>query len=174
MIKYFYYLIIAFILVYIQQSIVTAFSLLLNLNLLLVALIFITIIFGYNVGFIFAIYLGFLINLFSFLPFGSFIIIYLLILTIVNFLYKHVLINLSFYTSLILILIATCLYTIIISLYNLLLYFFKVTSIYMELDRTFFQNLGEQLIWNLLLMAVIFLIAKTSLKKLNLAFLLKK
>ncbi len=174
MIKYLYYFLISLALVFIAQSILPALTPFSNLNLLLVTLVFITIIFGFNLGFIFAVLIGFLINIYSYLPLGTLIIVYLLVLLAVNFLYKNVLINFSFYTNLILILVATFLYSLLVYILNLLFNFLGFVKLYINLDWIFLANLGWQLLSNLILMMALYFIAKFTIKKLNLAFLIKK
>ncbi|HDQ23007.1 MAG TPA: hypothetical protein ENN28_03495 [Candidatus Uhrbacteria bacterium] len=174
MIKYIYYLLISLFLVFIAQSVLSPLGILSNLNLLLVVLVFITVIFGFNLGFIFAVLIGFLANIYSFLPLGSLIISYLAIIAVINFFYKNVFINFSFYTILILILIATFLNFFIIYLLNLFFYFLGVVSLYVIVDKIFLLNLLWQFLLNLLFITILYFIAKFTIKKLNLAFLIKK
>ncbi|MBD3359911.1 MAG: hypothetical protein GF365_04370 [Candidatus Buchananbacteria bacterium] len=173
MIKYLYYLFLSFFLVLIQQSVLSAFGVLSDLNLLLVFLIFVTIIWGFNLGFIFAIFIGLFLSVYSFLPIGSFIVIFLLVLLLVNFLYKNIFINLSFNTSLILISLSTLFYFIFIVLFSFLFYLFNLSNIYITMDRLLLDSFVKQIILNLSLMALIFIIAKITYKRLNLAFLIK-
>ncbi len=173
MIKYLYYLFLSFFLVLIQQSFLSALGILSDLNLLLVFLIFVTITWGFNLGFIFAIFIGLFLSIYSFLPIGSFIAIFLLVLLSVNFLYKNVFINLSFNTSLILVSLSTLFYFIFIVLFSFLFYLFNLSNIYITMDRLLLDSFVRQIILNLSLMALIFIIAKITYKRLNLAFLIK-
>jgi len=174
MIKYFYYFIISLFLVLLQQGVLANLSFFSNLNLLLVVLVFITIVSGFNLGFIFAVFIGIFVYFFSFLPFGTFIIIYLIILVLIDFLYKQVLINFSFYTSLILIVLATILYNLLIALFSYFYFWAGIISLNINLDKIFLFNSLWQAVSNAFLMAVIFIIAKITIKKLNLMFLFKK
>ena len=174
MTKYIIILIITFLLVILTQAIFSSFNILLPLNLFLVLLVFITMIFGFNWGFVMSIFIGLCLNLFSALPFGTIIIIYLIVVTVVSFLYKNVFINLSLYTSLLLTFLATLLYQFLILLFNFILYLINLTSIYIIFDRMFWLNLAQQVIFNLIVMTVIFILAKATSQRLNLAFLVKK
>jgi cell shape-determining protein MreD len=174
MINYLYYSILSFGLVLIQQSVLSALGVFSDLNLLLVFLVFVTIIWGFNLGFIFAVFIGLFLSIYSFLPLGSFIIIFLLVILLINFLYKNIFINLSFNTSLILILLSTFFYFIFIVLFSFLFYFLNLSEMYLPFDRLLLDSFIRQIILNLSLMALIFIIAKFSYKRLNLAFLIKK
>jgi len=174
MIKYLYYFLISLTLVFIAQSILPVLGPLSNLNLLLVVLVFITIIFGINLGFIFAVLIGFWANIYSYLPLGTLIIVYLAVIWVVNFLYKNVFINFSFYTNLLLILIATFLHGLIIYLLNLLFYFSGVSALYIILDKVFLVDFIWQIFLNIILIIILYFIAKFTIKKLNLGFLIKK
>jgi len=174
MLKYLYYILASIILVFLQQTILPNLGFLNNLNVILVSLVFITIISGFNIGFIFAMLLGLLFNIYSFLPLGTFIIIYLIICLIVNFLYKNVFINFSFLTNLILIIIATFLYSIFVSLSAYLFYLMNLSRIFIVLDQALAINFIMQLLLNSLLISLIFILAKLTIKKLNLVFLIKK
>ncbi|MFA5188815.1 MAG: hypothetical protein WC460_05635 [Patescibacteria group bacterium] len=174
MIKYLYYIFISLFLVFIQQSILMVFGYTANLNILLVFLVFITIISGFNLGFIFSVIIGLIAGLYSYLPFGSLIIIFLLIISLVNFLYKHVLINFSYLTNIILIVMATFLYNCLLVLINYLAYLLGMIRIYISVDSIFLINFLWQNILNVALISLIFVIAKLTIKKLNLVFLIKK
>jgi len=174
MINYIYYFIIAFLLVLATQSILTSSEFLMNFNFLLVVIVFITIIFGFNLGFIWAIFIGLFMSIYSYMPIGSYILIFLLIVFIIDFLYKNVLTNFSLYSSLILMIVATLIFNFVLVLLNYLLYFFGLISLYIVLDSSYWQSFIWQLILNIVIMTIIFLLSKATIKKLNLAFLIKK
>jgi cell shape-determining protein MreD len=174
MIKYFYYLIISFCLVFIVQSFFSALGFLSNLNVLLVFIAFILIVWGFNLSFVFAIFIGLFLNIYSYLPFGTFILIYLLILFCVNFLYKNIFINFSLVTSLILIILSTICYEFLLLILNFIFYLVDLVNIYIILDKAFFFNLLWQIALNSLLMAFIFILGQVTTKKLNLTFLIKR
>jgi len=174
MLKYLYYFLISIVLVFLQQNILPNLGFLNNLNFLLVILVFITIISGFDLGFIFALIVGFIYNIFSFLPLGTFIIIYLVILILVNFLYKNVLINFSFLTNFILIIMATLLYNFLLPFVTYIFYALNIIKLYIVIDNDYIINFLKAIILNSLLISFIFIIAKLTIQKLNLVFLIKK
>jgi cell shape-determining protein MreD len=174
MIKYLYYIILSLFLVLIAYSLLPVSGSLSNLNIILVFLVITTIIFGFNQGFIFAVIIGFLMNYYSFFPFGTFILIFLLIIWLVDFLYKHVLINFSIYSNIILIIVSTLLYSFFIILFNYIFYLLGLIKFYILLDKIFLSSLFWQLGLNMLLMIILFFLAKITIKRLNIVFLLKK
>jgi cell shape-determining protein MreD len=173
MIKYLYIFFIAIFIIFLQQSILSASDLFGNLNALLILLVFMTIVFGFNYGFIWSVLVGLLLSFYSILPFGLFILVYLLVLLVVNILYRQIFTNLSFYTSLILMVIATIIYNLILLISTYLFYQLNVMSVFLIIDYDFLNKFVSQIILNLLAMALIFTIAKFTYKKLNLAFIAK-
>jgi hypothetical protein len=174
MIRYLSLGIFSCFLLFLEQSIFTTSMWLINLNLILVFLVFIDIVWGFNWAFAFTVFAGIGLDVFSYLPFSTIVIILLVILFIVDLLYRHVFINFSFFSALILIFIATMLYIIMIYLGNILFFLIGWRNIYIEIDYIFEQKIFWQLLLNLLFMSVIFLFAKTLFKKLNLVFLTKR
>ncbi len=174
MLKYFYYFVISLVLVLLVQSLFSSLGIFSNLNLLLIFMIFVLIVWGFNIAFIYALFIGLFLNIYSYMPLGTFIIIYLIILFGANFLYKNVFINFSLFTSLILIILATLLYQILYVIFNFLFYLIGLVAIYTPLDKIFLSNLIWQLALNSILIALIFIFGQVTSKKLNLAFLIKR
>jgi len=174
MLKYLYYFLISFILVLLSHSILSAFGTGVKFDIILVILVFITIVWGFNLGFIFAIFIGILLGIYSYLPLGSFVLIYLIIVALVNFLHKNVLINFSLITSIILIILSVFLYNILLYFFNLILYLLNVVNIYIVMDNNYWFNIAGQILFNSLLMIFIFIIGKATFKRLNLVFLIKR
>ncbi|MCX6745815.1 MAG: hypothetical protein NTX00_02225 [Candidatus Parcubacteria bacterium] len=174
MLKYIFFILISLILVFIQISFFGALPILANLNILLVFLIFINIVFGFDTGFIFALLIGFFLNLYSFLPWGTFIVIFLAIIWLLDFLYKNVFINFSIYSNLIMVIIGTILYVFSILLAYFIFYLMGLIKIYIVIDKLFWQSFSYQIILNLVLMSGLFYLAKLTIKRLNIVFLFKK
>lgn len=174
MIRYLYFFIISLVLVLIVQSIFPALGIFSNLNILLIFIIFVLIVWGFNVSFFFALFIGLFLNIYSYLPLGTFILIYLIILMGANFLYKNIFINFSLFTSLILIILATIVYEFLLITFSFIFYIIGLNMIYLSLDKIFISNLIWQLILNAGLMSLIFIFGQISTKKLNLAFLIKR
>ena len=174
MLKYIFHFFVAFILTMIQQSFITGLADFSSLNILLVFLIFVTIVWGFNLGFIYAIYIGILINIYSFLPIGTYVVIYMLLIIIIDYLYKNLLINFSLITNLLLTILATLIYSLLSVFAAYFFYYLNVINIYIDFDKQYFDALWSQLILNIILMCIIYLAAKSTIKKFNLAFLIKK
>ncbi|MDD5341498.1 MAG: hypothetical protein PHC97_03650 [Patescibacteria group bacterium] len=172
--KYFYYFIISFLAALFAQTLMPNLGFFANMNVLLVFVIFLLIVWGFNLSFIFAAFIGLFLNIYSYLPFGSFILIYLLILLGANFLYKNVFINFSLFTSLILIVLSSVSYGFLLIFLNFIFYKLNLTMIYISLDKFFFYDLFWQIILNSLLMAFVFILGQFTTRKLNLAFLIKR
>lgn len=174
MIKYLYYLAASIFLVFLSQSILSAIIPPENLNILIVFLVFVTFVWGINFGFIFAVFIGFMLNLYSYLPLGTYIVIYLILIVMVEYLHKQIFINFTFATNIILILLSTALYNILLVFLNFIFYMLDLTRIYISLDRQFFSNLFWQIVYNLCLISLVFVFARAIFKKLNLAILIKR
>src|SRR4030042_6159880 len=174
MIKYLAFIVLSLLVVLISISLIPVLGFFSNLNIILVFLVITTIIFGFNHGFLFAVIIGFFMNFYSFFPFGTYIIIFLLIIWLVDFLYKHVLINFSIFSNMILIIIGTLVYSFFIILFNYIFYLLGLIKFYIFFDRFFLLSLIWQLGLNLLLIMILFFLAKLTIKRLNIVFLLKK
>jgi cell shape-determining protein MreD len=174
MIKYLYYFIISLVLVLLVQSFFPNLGIFSNINVLLIFLIFVLIVWGFNAAFVYALFIGLFLNIYSYMPLGSFIVIYLIILLGANFLYKNVFINFSLFTSLILIILSTLLFQILFITINFISYLLGLVNIYTPLDKIFLSNLIWQLVINSILIALIFIFGQVTTKKLNLAFLIKR
>src|SRR4030042_1127695 len=174
MIKYLYLLIIAFILVFLDLTALAVFLPAQMINILLVMLVFITFIWGFNYGFFFSVAIGFFLGLFTYLPFFTYILIYLMITLIIDYLHKQIFINFTFFTNLFLMIIATFLYTIFWILSNLCFYMLGFSRIYISLDKFFLYEFFWQIILNSILISIMFIFARAIFKKLNLAFLIQR
>ena len=127
-----------------------------NLNLVLVALIFIL---GFS-NFAFAVWwavgLGFLLEVFSFLPFGAYLFSLSFTLMIANFLLNYFFTHRSLYSFLALTGLATVIYEIIISFYVLI--FMEINSAGMSRANNFWLFMLEQIGLNFLLALIIYYI----------------
>ncbi|MCX6745204.1 MAG: hypothetical protein NTX82_06820 [Candidatus Parcubacteria bacterium] len=174
MLKYFYCFFLSLVLVFLSQSVFIAFIPPERLNLLVVFLVFITFVSGLNWGFAFALFIGLLANFYSYLPFPSYIIIYLIIIFMVDYLHRQIFINFTFATNLILIILSTVAFSLLLTIINLIFYFLGISRIYIGLDWVWLANFIWQIINNLILMSLIFVLAKAIFKKLNLTILVKR
>jgi hypothetical protein len=174
MIKYFYYLLISLGLVFLSQSVFSAILPAENFNILAVFLVFVTFVWGLDLGFIFAVLLGLITNYYSYLPLGTYILIYLALVFMVDYLHQQIFINFTFFTNIILILLSTLLYNALLVSLNFILYLIGAIRVFIRLDALFYTNLFYQIIFNFILVSLVFVFAKAIFKKLNLAILVKR
>ncbi|MFH1412653.1 MAG: hypothetical protein ABIG10_01325 [bacterium] len=104
-------LLLIFLMVIIQQAFIHALPLGFNyLNLVLITLVFILILFNLNLSLMWWLASAWLLDLFSFYPFGSHLLVFGIILLIIYWLLINFFTNRSLYSFLILIIIATIMY----------------------------------------------------------------
>ena len=140
-----------------------------NLNLALVVLIFILGFSGFNFAAIWTIGVGFLLEVFSFLPFGTYLISLSLTIIIANFLLTYSFTNRSLYSFLALTCLATVIYELIINFFVLI--FVETNSIALIMAGGFWLSLLEQVGLNLLFTFIIYYIIYFLGRNLNPAFL---
>ncbi|MFH0956017.1 MAG: hypothetical protein V1801_02280 [Candidatus Falkowbacteria bacterium] len=141
-----------------------------NINLVLVALIFIL---GFS-NFYFAAWwtvgIGFLLEIFSFLPFGIYLFSLSLTIIIANWLLNYFFTNRSLYSFLALTGFATVIYELIISFFVLI--FIKINSFASLADSNFWFSMLEQIGLNLLFAFIIYYIIYFLGKNLKPVFLI--
>lgn len=140
-----------------------------NLNLALVVLIFILGFSSFNFTASWAVGLGFLLEIFSFLPFGAYLISLSLTIIIANWLLNYFFTNRSLYSFLALIALATVIYELIINVFILI--FVETNSAASIMAGDFWFSLIEQIGLNLLFTFIIYYIIYFLGKNLNPAFL---
>lgn len=143
-----------------------------NLNLALVILIFILGFSSFNFAAWWAVGLGFLLEIFSFLPFGAYLISLSLTIIIANWLLNYFFTNRSLYSFLALIAIATVIYELIINFFVLI--FVETNSAASIMAGNFWFSILEQIGLNLLFTFIIYYIIYFLGRNLNPAFLVKK
>ncbi len=135
-----------------------------------VILTFILFIFDYKLALFWGIGIGFLLDIFSTLPFGSHLIILFLIVLFLYLLTKHLITKRSFLSILILTLMATF-------LYDILLYFIKLLIRSNGLNKIIIINLNTifvQLVSNSILIFLLFIITLYFTRRLNTDLIVRK
>ena len=143
-----------------------------NLNLTLVILIFILGFSGFDFAAIWAVGLGFLLEVFSFLPFGSYLFGLSLTIIISNFLLNHFFTNRSLYSFLALTGIATIIYGLVINFF--VLFFVETNLSALITDGNFWISILEQIGLNLLSAFIIYYIIYFLGRNFKPVFLVKK
>jgi rod shape-determining protein MreD len=144
-----------------------------NLNLVLVVLIFILSLYSLESALWQAAGMGLILDIFSFLPFGVFLISLFLSCLAANFLLVNFFTNRSFYSFLALAAITSFFYGFI---FNLINYFFQLDfseKIFFIFNSSFWKELAYQTAFNLIAVIIIFYMVNFLSKKLKPAFLEK-
>ncbi|MBI2459427.1 MAG: hypothetical protein HYV53_02650 [Parcubacteria group bacterium] len=150
-------IILIIVLAVVQISLISALpGLAGNLNLVLVALIFILGFSSLDFAAWWTIGLGFLLEIFSFLPFGAYLISLSLTLMIANFLLNYFFTNRSLYSFLALTGLATVIYELIINFFVLI--FMEINLPAALTAGNFWFSKLEQIGLNLLLAVIIYYI----------------
>jgi len=137
-----------------------------NLNLALVILIFILGFSNFDFAVVWTIGFGFLLEIFSFLPFGTYIFSLSLTIVITNFLLTYFFTNRSLYSFLALTGLATVIYQLIINFFI----FIEMNSAAV-MEGNFWSSILEQIGFNLIFTFIIYYIIYFLGKNLNQAFL---
>lgn len=165
-----FFILILFLL---QASFLSGLPVLNNLNLILIILIFILSLKGVEFAFGWLLAIGFLLDIFSFLPFGMHLFSLFLTISLINFLVINFFTNRSLFSYLALVTCATILYEIfsrgMIYLFNL--FYYKEAALVFNLN--FFKAELYQLFSNLIFTIIIFYIVNFLYIKLKPVFLFK-
>lgn len=144
-----------------------------NLNVILTTIVFITIILNYRLGLYSAVLAGIVLDLYSVNGLGPVIITLLVVVLSLNFLFNNFFTNRSFYSLLVLGFIGTVIYDVVLLFLKYIFYSLKINGLIPNLDRFWFYNFSWQIILNLVLISLIFLIFNALSKKLKSVFLVR-
>lgn len=143
-----------------------------NLNLVLVILIFILGFSSFDFAVWWAVGISFLLETFSFLPFGAYLFSLSLTIIIANWLLNYFFTNRSLYSFLALAGLATIIYELIINFFVLV--FVEINLSTSMVDGNFWFSMLEQIGLNLLFTFIIYYIIYFLGKNLKPVFLIKK
>jgi hypothetical protein len=127
-----------------------------NINLIIIALVFILGLGGFNLAFWWAIGAGFLTDIFSFMPFGINLFCLLAALFIVNFFLANFFTNRSLYSFLVLNLLYTLIFRFFLILLNYAVDYFAKRGFAIHYNLNFFVNELSALTLNFILVVIIF------------------
>jgi cell shape-determining protein MreD len=145
-----------------------------DINLLLIALIFILGLSGLNLALWWAIGIGIILDTFSFTPFGIYLFSLCLVVFLSNLLLINFFTNRSLYSFLALTLFIFVLYVFILSFVNYFLRLFNFDADYFPFSDIFGLNLLAQIFWNLFFVVIIFYAINFISNRFKPAFLIKK
>ena len=161
-------------LVVVQVSFINALPALFNnLNLVLVVLILILWLGNFNLTLWWSISAGTLLDIYSFMPFGIYLISLLATILLANFLLSNFFTNRSLYSFLALTLFAFIWYEFLLYFIGYLAAFLSREEFILNLNLNFWLNELSQLIINLLLVLVIFYVSNFAGSRLKPVFLFK-
>jgi len=131
-----------------------------KLNIVLVVLIFIAVVYEFYMSATYALFLGFILDLYSSLPFGAMLLSLMITLYVVYKIFKKLLTNKSFYTLIGLTVVGTFVHGFILYIYLYLIFFFQTKDIQLIKKLSFMgtQDFLWQLLFNLIAIAVLFMI----------------
>lgn len=156
-------LLIIIFLAVIQIAFFSKFNYLSYFNLILSSIILISIN-DFRLSLFWSVVGGFFIDLYSFLPFGTFILTLILLVFIINLLVKNFLPSTSLLSVVALGIIGISFYNLFLLLITKLFYFFKIIDFNFILNKNNFIAIGWSMLFNLILILVLFW-AKKSIKK---------
>lgn len=144
-----------------------------NLNLVLVALIFILAVSGLKFSVWWAIAAGLFMDMLSFLPFGTYLLSLVVIAFLIDFSLHGLFTNRSLYTFMALTALATFSYSVLIKLASYIMHFLSGSEFYLILNKAFWINELNQLVLNIVLTAVVFYFFNLLTVKLKPVFLIR-
>ncbi len=156
-------LLIIIFLAIIQTAFFSKFNYLSYFNLILSSIILISIN-DFRLSLLWSAAGGFFMDLYSFLPFGTFILTLILMAFLINFLVKNFLSGASLLSVAALGLVGISFYNFFLLLIAKLFYFFKIIDFNFILNKNNFIAVGWSLLFNLILVLFLFW-AKKSAKK---------
>jgi rod shape-determining protein MreD len=173
MIKFTKHLLLILLLLVIQLTVIPAGAIYLGgLNVILTVLVFICVAYKFSLGVFYAFILGFILDLYSILPFGAITIALLATLYVIHLLSVHLLTNKSFYALIGLNLAAIVVYSLVMYLYQIIFYLFEISEFI--LDRIFSSastDIWHQAIYNLSLTVILFVLFHFTSRRFNAMFI---
>jgi cell shape-determining protein MreD len=171
-IKIIFNLILIIVLSVIQISFISALPFgLSNFNLALVSLAIILMISNFNISLWWAVGMGFLFDIYSFLPFGTYLVCFFLTVLVANFLLSNFFTNRSLYSFIALIFLSSLCFNFIFYISVYLWGAFGGVSIAVSFGRIFWENLVWQIFLNIIAVFFLFHITNFVSKRLKPVFL---
>lgn len=159
----------------VQLSLINDLPLLFNsMNLVLVALIFLLIVHDSDKALFWSIGIGFVFDMYSFMPFGFYIVYFFVTIFIAHFLLNNFFTNRSLYTFLALTFFATIFFRIITSVTIDFWRFMNSEFGYVIFSKILWQRLLEELVLNLILIIIAFYVNNFLSNRLKPVFLIRE
>lgn len=145
-----------------------------ELNLLIIALVFILTLVDFKTAFWWSAGAGFLLDTFSFLPFGFYLVSLFLTLLAINFLFNSFFTNRSLYSFLALTFFYILFYRILLSIAVYIWQFLAGEEFFSIFIGEFWRDLGVEIALNLIAVFLLFYLFSFFGKKLRPVFLVRK
>lgn len=145
-----------------------------GLNLILIALIFILSLYGIDLALSWAIGVGFFMDIFSFSPFGIYLVGFSLVTIAAYFLLNNFFTNRSLYSFLALTFLSTILHDLVLNFLDFLITSLTADNVYFFMKKDFWLGLASQIALNLIFVTLIFYFINLVSNRLKPAFLAKK
>ena len=174
LIKFFKHFFIILFILFLQMAVVPNLpGSLAQLNLVLVLVVFISVVFQFYLGAIYAFSWGFFLDVYSALPFGAILIGLLVTLYLVYEIFQHFLTNKSFYTLLGLVSIATVTFNLMVFVYTAIFFFSESRDLDLiySLVGSSLSGLWRDLVMNLLLSLMLFVVFHYSSRRFKTVFI---
>lgn len=168
--KNFFIFLILTLLVVLQTSFLPSINYLDNINLILILIFSFIFILGIKKALWWGLVGGLMLDLYSILNFGVITIALISSLVLTYFLFKNFFINRSFSSLIILITTATLFYNLILIILSKILKFINLNTYDIILTFQYFYSLIEKIIFNILLILIIFFIGNYLSRKLRFNF----
>jgi len=167
-------LILIIFLVFFQISFISSLPLQFsNFNFILVIIIFILVLINFKISFYWSIGAGFLLDIYSFFPFGFYLVCLSITLVFANFLINNFFTNRSMYSFLALTFFSTIFYVFSFNLIKFFLQVFTYQANFFIFMKEFWIKGAFQVLLNLILVVILFYLVNFVSHKLKPVFLVR-
>jgi len=167
--------ILIFIFAIIQFGLITALpGFFGQIDLFVAALIFVLAMFGYRTAFWWAFSFGIICDIMSFLPFGVYLVAFIVLLAGINFLLNNFFTNRSLYSFLALAVFSIFVFKLIVYATSEIFYFWGLSGAKLDFSRAFWLNEFYYLFVNLIFITIVFYAVNYVSRRLKPAFLVRK
>jgi rod shape-determining protein MreD len=141
-------------------------------NIVLVLAILITVTIGYQRGLLFAILTGLLLDCFSSFSFGTITVALLIPIVVIYYIFRKWLAHKSIYSLMLVIILSTLIYNLLLWLLTNTFYWLNWSDLAITFNYRFISMIGGQLIGNITIVVLLYLIVSLVLQKIKSRFLI--
>lgn len=144
------------------------------INIAILSLVFMLGLKSYRLALAWALGIGIYNSLYSFLPFGTIILSYLLAVVITNFLLKNIITNRSLYSFVLLTICASLVWDLLMNVFIVISQFISARQFNMVFNTEFLKNSLSGLVLNILLVIIIYYFINFISARFKPVFLIKR